>query len=203
MSATFVWITCPFVLRRLKRDADACNVQGLPPTITSIAANDARVSATTNVVKFKDAKRLILEELDLRVDEKTEAEAAAWAKWFADNLFAGDPSWQSEFTKRFAIVSDDVFTFLAEFATEVNAHIRIDDESGIVYQGALWYQECLPAESVLAACFHAEPSKKKDQIMSAADVMKKVSAVGSMQLGGKATTGLGVVRLAMVAGAGA
>jgi len=102
---------------------------------------------------------------------------------------------QGEFQKRFAIVSDDIFTFLAEFATEVNAHISIDDKTGIVADGALWYQECLPAESILVSCFHAEDSKKPDCKLKASDIIAKATAVSSLQLGGKATTGLGVVKL--------
>lgn len=200
LSATFVWVTSPFVLRRLVRDAEACGVASGCPKISPIAETKARVSAGTGVVTFNKTKRLILEELDLEVDTASEAEAGLWAAWFAKSLFPGDEAWQGEFQKRFAIVSDNIFTFLAEFATEVNAHIRINDDSGTAERGALWYQECLPAESVLATCFHAERSKKDQCTLDADQIMGLVTQVSSLQLGGKATTGLGVVKLTAVGG---
>jgi CRISPR-associated protein Cmr4 len=201
LSATFVWVTCPFVLRRLTRDAGACAVANLPD-ITPVAATHAQTSAKTSVVTFKSNKtRLVLEELDLEVDAASEKTATAWANWFAKSLFPGDAAWQGEFEKRFAIVSDEVFTFLADFATEVNAHIRIHQEKGVVDRGALWYQECLPAESILSTCFHSEDSKKKGVVLNAEPILAKVTKVSSMQLGGKATTGLGVVKLTAVTGA--
>ena len=195
LSATFVWVTSPFNLRRLARDAQACGLKGLPANISPIDPTKARTTSTTSVVTFNSSKRLVLEELDLLVDQATQAEATEWATWFSKNLFPTDPAWQGEFQKRFAIVSDEIFTFLADFATEVNAHIRIKDDTGIVEDGALWYQECLPAESVLVSCFQAEDSKRPDCKLKANDIMNKAIAVSSLQLGGKATTGLGVVKL--------
>ena len=46
-------------------------------------------------------------------------------------------------------MSDDLFTFLCEAGTEVNAHIRINSNTGIVEPGALWYEESLPVETIL------------------------------------------------------
>ena len=61
--------------------------------------------------------------------------------------------------------------------------------------GALWYQECLPAESILVSVFQADDSRKKGDTLKAADVLQKALATPRIQLGGKATTGLGVVQL--------
>ena len=48
------------------------------------------------------------------------------------------------------MIHDDVMSLLLDTATEVNAHIRLNNETKTVERGALWYQESLPAESVLA-----------------------------------------------------
>ena len=47
------------------------------------------------------------------------------------------------------ILPDDIFSFLAETATEIRMRISIDRSTRIVKKGALWSEENLPAESVL------------------------------------------------------
>lgn len=54
------------------------------------------------------------------------------------------------FVERFCIVNDDVFSFLLNTATEITARIRLNDETKTVADGQLWYEEALPAESILA-----------------------------------------------------
>src|SRR5690606_13259143 len=96
--------------------------------------------------------------------------ADEWASWFSNAVFPDDAEWQGEFEKRFAVIDDATFTFLAEFATEVNAHIKIQESTGTVEDGALWYQESLPAETILVAAFQADRSRKKDQPLSPSEV---------------------------------
>lgn len=200
LTATFVWTTCPFVLKRLKRDATACGVS--TPEIKTVANLYARVTAGTPTIKFqasgKEAPKLVLDEVDLMIEE-TGGTAKEWADWFSNHLFEGD--WRAELDRRFAIVDDDTFTYLAEFCTEVTAHIRISPETGTVEAGALWYQEALPAESVLVATLQADSSRNGVKLTSE-QVIQKILLTAPMQLGGKANTGLGVVRVAVVNGAG-
>ena len=87
--------------------------------------------------------KLVLEEFDFAT--KTGGVAVQWQEWLAAKLF-DDSAWRDELRRRFAIVDDQSFDHLAEFATEVTAHIAIDDTTGTVADGALWYQEALPAE---------------------------------------------------------
>ena len=49
--------------------------------------------------------------------------------------------WQELFLDRFAIVHDDVFTFLCETATQVDARVKIDDDTKTVEEGQLWYED--------------------------------------------------------------
>ena len=65
-------------------------------------------------------------------------------------MFPGDPAWQGEFKKRFAVLPDVVFDYLTETATEVVTRVRIDDDTKTVAEGQLWTEESLPAESILA-----------------------------------------------------
>jgi hypothetical protein len=74
-----------------------------------------------------------------------------YGKWRGDRQWRNVPAWQQEFNKRFAILDDKSFHHLARFGTEVNAHVKIDQSKGTVETGGLWYQESLPAETVLVA----------------------------------------------------
>jgi CRISPR-associated protein Cmr4 len=195
LGASFMWTTSPYVLRRFQRDLEAAAIGGAPG-VPAVADGAARVATGDALVTVNNKSRLVLEDLDF---EASASEAAEWAEWIGTRLFTGDKDWQTEFRRRFAIVDDKSFHFLAEFATEVSAHVRIDPDKGTVEQGALWYQEALPAETVLVSLLRAE--ERKGQTASADGVLKVVGAARCLQLGGKATTGQGVVRLVPAGGA--
>jgi len=194
LGATFLWVTSPYVLRRLRRDLEAAEMAEEAPEVPDIADGSARLATPDALITVNGNKRLVLEDLDF----VAETIAGDWATWIGERLFPGDTAWAAEFQKRFAIVDDKSFHFLAEFATEVTAHVEIDDKTGTAKPGALWYQESLPAETVLVTLLRAE--ERKDALDSAA-VLNLVSGSRYLQLGGKATTGLGMVRLVVAGGA--
>ena len=107
-------------------------------------------------------------------------------------IFADDPEWQRTFQERFAIVDDDIFTFLCEAGTEVSAHIRIDEKTGIVKRGALWYEEALPVETILTGSVWCDKVHVKD--VSEQDIKRFCTGTLNLQMGGKASTGKGQVR---------
>jgi CRISPR-associated protein Cmr4 len=194
LGASFIWTTSPYVLRRFRRDLEAAGIGG-SPVVPPVVDGAARVVTGDALVTVNNRSRLVLEDLDF---EASASDAAEWAEWIGTWLFAGDGDWQAEFRKRFAIVDDKSFHFLAEFATEVTAHVKIDHKTGTVEQGALWYQEALPAETVLVSLLRAED--RKGQTPSGDGVLKAVGVARYLQLGGKATTGQGVVRLVPAGG---
>jgi CRISPR-associated protein Cmr4 len=194
LGATFVWATCPFVLKRLARIAGGAGANGLP-RIPELADGQARLASMDSTVRFRDAARLVLEDLDLEPGSSPDTDASAWCDWLSVRLFpaVGDP-WRAEMKKRFAVIDDKSFDFLAEFATEVSAHIAIDHETGIVREGMLWYQEALPAETVLCGIIQADKPRRGGDGLSAGDVLDAVKAREDLQFGGKASTGMGLVR---------
>jgi CRISPR-associated protein Cmr4 len=194
LGASFVWTTSPYVLRRFQRDLKAAGMGDATPAVPALEDGSAQVASADPLVNVGAARKLVLEDLDFTVSPEP---ASGWATWIAARLLAGDTAWQAEFVKRFAIVDDKSFVFLARFATEVTAHVRIDRETGTVEQGALWYQEALPAETVLVSLLRAEERGGTD----AAAILRRVGPERFLQLGGKATTGQGVVRLAPAGGA--
>ncbi len=203
LGATFVWTTSPYVLRRLLRDAAAAELTGLPESIPDLADGSAAVSSQDPLIDVGGAKKLVLEDLDFTTATNAAKAAEAWSAWLAGQLFPTEADWRNEFSRRFAILDDKSFAFLAEFATEVNAHIRIDDQTGTVESGALWYEETLPAETVLVSLFRAGKLVANGQPPS--DTFKALlspaaGGLRTLQLGGNATTGQGLVRLVAAGG---
>jgi CRISPR-associated protein Cmr4 len=196
IGATFVWATCPFVLKRLSRLAIAAaeDAKALP-TVPNTEDGKARLASMDATVKLKAASRLVLEDLDLDPGPSADPEAVKWCEWLSQRLFPADKDpWRDEFKKRFAIIDDKSFDFLSEFATEVSAHIAIDDEKGTVKDGMLWYQEALPAESVLSGILHADKPRRSGNGMTADSVLDLVLTPKDIQFGGKASTGMGFAR---------
>ena len=129
---TFAWVTSPFCLRR----ADF-------PDFTDESC--AFVGRNSKLIGA-DGK-IYLEDLD--ITPRISDEAGDMSKRIAELVFADDEKNKKFFAERFTVVSDDLFTFLCESGTEVNAHIRINSKTGIVETGALWYEESLPVETIL------------------------------------------------------
>ena len=187
---TFAWVTSPFCLERLKRDT------GL--AVPSVAVKSAIVTDKTRLVR--DGRKLYLEDLDLDCEKSKEADGCA--ELIARAVFADNSDWQDVFRERLAIVSDDIFTFLCESGTEVSAHVRLAEETGVVAKGALWYEEALPVETLLAGTVwcdrvyrNKEDAKGPDGDLTKEKLLENFcSKPLELQIGGKASTGKGQVR---------
>src|SRR5690606_32223857 len=118
-------------------------------------------------------------------------------------VFPGeDPTnkaWRLFFSERVVIVSDDAFTYLTQTATDVRAHVRID-ENGTVAKGALWYAETLPPETILAGIVQVGALRMDQDPKGAFDLLKNIAA-SPLQVGGDATTGAGRARFVIGGGA--
>ena len=116
LGASFVWATCPYVLRRFKRDAEVSGLGATVPPIPDLADGQAQVAAGDSLIKIVGKDRLVLEELDFGVELK----ADEWSKFLSDLVFPSDEGWKKAFRSRFAIVDDKSFSHLVKFGTEVN-----------------------------------------------------------------------------------
>ncbi len=192
VAGTFTYATSPYILRRFARDAKMVNPDHNLPDLPEVSsAGDVLVTDGT-VLKVEG--KVYLEDLDLTPQEN----ATEWAQYFAEKLFPGDSEWQKVFKQRFCILHDDVMGFLLETATEVRARVRIDDDTKTVVQGALWYEESLPAETVLYSLVQFTPNQQtnlngQDPFAKNEDMIRK-----PLQFGGKATVGRGICQLRLV-----
>lgn len=190
-TGTFAWVTCPWVLTRLLRDAPHLGPVPAPP---EIEADAARVAEGSPLVSAGGA---VLGGLRVRATAK----AGEWPAVLA-RLASGDPTWQRLIAERVAIVADDTFTWLVRNRTDVRAHIAIDPDTGTVADGALWYEESLPAESVLVGLAQVEPNTRTR--LGGAEAMDRLGELlsGPLQFGGNATTGMGLATVRLVGGVG-
>src|SRR5690606_7164203 len=105
------------------------------------------------------------------------------------------------FTGRLVVVDDDTMSFVLDTATQIDARVRIDAKTGTVAQGALWYEESLPAESLLLGLAMADCSRKPGQPMSPQQVLPAALPGDEVvRLGCKATVGRGRCRVVVIEG---
>ena len=195
---TFAFAACPLVLERLKRDLDVAGHKSGP---VEMSFEDDEVVVSTGS-KVKRNGNVLLEDLDFSIITDN-GETNEWAGLLAELLFPSDAAWQSIFKERFVIMSNNCFGFLSETGTEVNARIKIDQEKKIVVGGALWYEESLPSETILAGlawCDRDYSNKGVTQEQILSEFCKKEAL--NLQVGGKATVGKGRVRCIFTKGEG-
>jgi CRISPR-associated protein Cmr4 len=175
----FAYTTCPLILQRLQRHAQVFGIKGFENLSVEVQGADTALASNSALGK---GNKVYLEDLDLTAKQSPEADAVA--NTIAEKLLPN--SERRYFTERFAVVSNDVFTFLSETATEVVARVRLEDNTKTVASGGLWYEEAVPAESVFygfVGAASAEPSLASLQIDA------------PLQIGGDATIGRGLCKV--------
>lgn len=193
LAGVFAWVTSPFILNRLIRDCRMSRIQGLPSTVP-VPTNDNVLLTQNPVLKIgPQINQVILEDLQSDVAPANPL-VDAWANWLAEAIQPTDLDWQSDFKKRFCIVSDDVLSYFSETGTEVTPRISIDDETKTASGQALWYEESLPAETILISLVVAK------KVMASTDtVFGGLSKIVQtpVQFGGGATVGKGLCKLSL------
>ena len=193
LTSQFKWVTCPDALGRFKRDVARFGMKALQDTIPSVTGNDAVVPQQT-----KDGA-LFLEEY--RFDARTQNLDTLITS--LANLMQRDDA-VTALQQQLVIVSDDMFAHLCQHATPVNAHIAIDSDTKTVRNGALWYEETLPPETLLYVGLSAVQARmpKKDKQdnpetlpMPADAILQAVTGLFIdkpwLQIGGNETVGMG------------
>jgi len=174
----FVWITCPFVLKRFQRDVNVSDFK-----IPDIS-DDESVIVTDEKLLIND--KLVLDEYVFNA-EKKEIDIPI-------NFLN-----KEDILSKLVVVSDEMYKFFVQTGTEVVARTKINSETGVVEKGALWYEENLPPETLLYSTVFTVDSRngaelKASQIME--DLKKNIPS--SIQVGGNETIGKGLVELAWV-----
>jgi len=191
LKGVFALVTCPAVLERLKRDASLAGIScdwdiAVPGENEAVVADDC-----PNMI---DDGSLLLEEFDFL---KIEGNSAKIAKWVVDNLLPAEEEYaptRGRVSKSLVILNDNDFTHFVRHATEVTARIGLDYKTKTVKDGALFYQEFLPPETLFYSVVLANQARVKGgNGPDATGVMKilEVTLPSVLQVGGDETTGKG------------
>jgi CRISPR-associated protein Cmr4 len=192
LRGVFAWVTCRGVMERLCRDLDLTGMQ--PPQLPTTwpAEHKALVPTKSPLLVGQSAQAtIVLEEFDYKVTGPSDSVAEWLANHAVVHKFA-----QDRMKSHLVVLSDDDFTHFVRNATEIVARIALDYERKTVKEGALFYQEFLPAETIMYSVLLANSSRNSKTSMDAADVLHKVrkclEEVRVLQIGGDETTGKGL-----------
>lgn len=196
---TFAWCSSPLALRRLKRDLDTVSLAAdltVPDSLADVGTVLIPEGDPASVLQ-NDAGQMFFEDLNFAAAPS--AGARQWCERLASWVWPNgetDTAWRTAFCERFAVVHDGVFDFLSEMATQVDARVKIDDDTKTVAEGQLWYEESLPQESILAGFAWCGPvfgKGQRDDAVTRSKIMNFCDGPLPLQLGGKATVGRGRV----------
>lgn len=173
--APFVWVTCPSVLKRLKNDLDFAKFSSIddPPPLSGENAVVLRGIHQESIV-LEDAVVTIIPSED-----------------HGFKLPTGFPE-----LERFLLISDEMFDYCVSSCTEIQTQIKIDSSTGTAQDGALRYQELLPADTVMYSIVYYSQSSGLNELQASAiqghieDVIKDF-----IQIGGDETLGRGICRI--------
>lgn len=210
----FAWISCPQVITRLKRDLELCGVSNA----FDIPQKDTVPNNCELIVKDN---RIVLEEYTFTA--KPNSATSRYAQWIKRNVANGMADfWKEKIERDILILSDEDFKDFVTMSTEVIARTKIDDNTGTVAKGALWYEEYLPVDSILYSLIFSGPVFKKNDgekgpfrvndcdiksgeqktELEAQEVMKffAENLPPILQIGGNSTIGKGFVRTVFLNG---
>lgn len=147
LTSAFKWVTCPAALSRYERDLGMLG--------KTLKLSDISVSGESQAVWSAENDDLYLEEYRFEAEQQDLS-----ATITAIASLVNREGFEQTLEKQLVVVSDDMFAYLVQNATPVNAHIAINsDGSKTVKEGALWYEETLPPETVLYTPIMANSSR--------------------------------------------
>lgn len=198
LTSHFKWVTCPAILKRFVKDHQRMQLEVSDISIPQINGDAEAITHAQDGTS--SSQRLFLEEISLQqLSQDLDPLIRLLSKAIADD------DARDNLQKQLVIISDNVFAHIAKFATPVTAHIAIDNESKTVKQGALWYEETLPPETVLYVCLHAQHSRKRESNSSAEQILGYIrdELFGEqpyLRLGGNETVGMGWCKTQFIGG---
>lgn len=191
LNSHFKWVTCPALLERLQRDSQRLGL-ALEFTLPKQPGKEhALLPDTDGTALFLEEYRFTPEKTDLTALLKVLSALSG----IAENVLQA----------QLVIVHNDQFNYLSRYATAVAAHIAIDNTRKTVKNGALWYEETLPPETVLYFALSAYRSRDEKHSMAADAILNCITQdlLGQspyLQLGGNETVGMGWCKVTVTNG---
>ena len=175
--APFVWVISPAVLKRLRRDLSFLGIKGDVP-IEDVQGENAKI-----VGDWEFEGKVILEDAVVTVEKGSDKLNSNFIK---DNFPEVD---------KLLLISDEMFKYVVDNCTEIQTQIKIDEEKGTAKEGALRYEELLPADTVLYSIVYF--SKTAEDKLNPEGVYNntKLAIKDFLQIGGDETLGKGICKV--------
>jgi len=198
LNGVFAYTTSRFALSRLKRDLQ---MAGFKSEWTIPIDQGDRVTGISDSTLKDSNNKVVLEEYTFEFQPDDNVKAIA--EWIADNAIPKDAEynfWRDKVKKDLLILPENAFRDFVKFSTEVQARIRIKNETKTVDKGALFYEEALPCDSLLYSIVMAYDAA--NGTFRADEIMNFLSAINGnrLQFGGDATIGKGIVNINFLKG---
>jgi CRISPR-associated protein Cmr4 len=155
LEGVFVWVTCPFVLHRLERDAALARLTTLGIPGLSPPKGQAVVGKTS---PLSDPLVIEEDEFVLRKDPQvSDGNPAGGGQTLANALRKLMPAtpvydyFRSRLDTHLAVISDHDFAELARHATEVVTRIKLGRGKTTGRGGNMWVEEFLPSDCLFYA----------------------------------------------------
>ncbi|MCX7883407.1 MAG: type III-B CRISPR module RAMP protein Cmr4 [Brevinematales bacterium] len=216
VKGVFAWITCPLVLKRFKEDLKSIN--SIENFNVSEIPDDTKIIIAQNSALKIDGNKVGLEEFVFEVEGSNNINNEIINK--LKNYIPKTETTEQSFESRFAIVSDNVFADLVNYAVEVRTRIKIDQQTGTAQSGALFTVEMVPSEAVFYSLLftkeinvrrketdsNSKPKEnnQEDEASNNINVMDEIKSLFNngtnndttvFQFGGDETIGLGFVKV--------
>jgi CRISPR-associated protein Cmr4 len=189
LTSQFKWVTCPYAIQRFQQDRRRLYVDGNGYTFPDVVDTASHARAVVHP-EAPDGD-LFLEEYRFRTDKQDLDESLVAA---LVNLMGRDDALPA-LKRQLVIVSNDSFAHLVNHATPVNAHIAIEAQTKTVKDGALWYEETLPPETLLYTGLVANDARNGNGAMTAVTILDSVLTQFKddpwLRIGGNETVGMG------------
>jgi CRISPR-associated protein Cmr4 len=182
--APFVWVTCPAILRKLKRDGKIVGVT-YDWEIPHVPDDQyLGLKGDTKAIVFEDLMLTGAGELDTGLLGSIQS------------VTPGDDAYDmARLDGHLCLVSDTSFSMLVENGTEVQARIQLDKTTKT--SGNLWYQELVPANTVFYTLISMANQRSNENRKTAESLMTSLKGAlkDFIQIGGDETLGRGWTRL--------
>lgn len=199
MRGVFAWTTSLGVIARFCRDMGLIG-KTLDFNMSKLDGNCAYCRDGGKGTLGTDNGMMVLEEYDYKLESNSDVDKII--DYLAVSATA-DVNTQNRIKTHTVVLSDDDFTYFVNHATEVTARIAIDGETKTAREGALFYQEFLPAETIFYSMVMAEASRSDTVKMAASDIIELLQShlPPILQIGGNETIGKGFCGIKMSGGA--
>ncbi|MCS7122891.1 MAG: type III-B CRISPR module RAMP protein Cmr4 [Candidatus Micrarchaeota archaeon] len=191
----FAFCTHPYLLRQCVERLNLVDT-GLASELNNLISTDGECRCSDSYI-VKDGKAILREEeVGVKLDNRIRN---IFSKFLADSI-----PFKEDILKRIVILNDDHADIIKR-STLVQTRIKVNYETKVVKEGALWTEEFLPEMSMLITLLLIRDGRASNNRLDASNIERKLreKLVGDgsgeldqfcLIIGGNETLGRGIVR---------